>query len=287
MKLDYDLLIAETPLPRQERINIGLLIWHDGLPEIRADVSERRLAALDPNWPRLPIFRALIDGTLQDSLRRHLGAIDDMAARRAMLDFLLTPMKAVCGGELFDTEGDFEPAIERALRALVTLPEPTVKPARTKPRGSRLDTQLRAWLRGAKLMGRHMDDLSKGRVVAQFPVSVEADVYADFAFKNGALNVIETLDLRGADHVTPALRNMAAYKSLTLDMAREAVGEDGRRLGVIAAGDYQAMRSAVRIFERNADEVFAIDSPADAQRLADLLAQGLHLPDGLSLTGLV
>lgn len=282
MKLDYDLLIAETPLPRQERINIGLIVWRDAMPELRVETSARRLATLDPNWPRLPIFRQLLEGTLGEALRQHLCALPDVAARRTMLSFLLSPMKALPGGELFaDEHGDFASAIDRAMHTLVGLPTITIKQERAPQRRSKLEVELRAWLRSANLLGRNMQDLSKSRVVSQFPVAVDADVYADFAYKNGALHVIETLDLRGVDHVTHSLRNTAAFKSLTLDMAREVVGSKGRRLGVVAASDYGAVRGALKLFERNADEVFSLDNPKDAQRLADLLADSLHLDGGL------
>lgn len=283
MKLDYDLLIAETPPPRQERLNLGLIVWRDGHPEIHADVSARRLAALDPNYPRMPIFRQLIDGTLTESIRQSLSELPDIESRRSLLGFLLPPLKTVPGGELFSegSDSDFTPAIERVMQLLVRLQPITVRIERSAPRASRLETQLRTWLRSAKLLGRTMDELSRNRVVAQYPVSIEADVYADFAFKNGSLNVIETLDLRGVDHVTSALRNTAAFKSITLDMARDVVGENGKRLGVVAAGDYGSVKSAIRLFERNTDELYALDSADDAQRLADRLASGLHLSGGL------
>lgn len=280
MKLDYDLLTAETQPPRAERINLGLVLWRDEMPEIVADVSARRLGALDPNYPRLPIFRELLDGSLAESLAQHLAPLPDIAARRTLLSFLLPPMRALPGGELFAEDGDFAPALERAMNALVRLPNLDVRDvARRKP-GSRLESQFRHWLRAAHVMGRGMEDLSRHRVVSQFPVSVEADVYADFAYKNGALHVIETFDMRGAIHVTTALRNTAAFKSLTLDMARDVVG-DGRRLGIVAASDYAAVKPALRLFERNADELFALDSPGDTQRLADLLARGLRIDGGL------
>lgn len=282
MNLDYDLLIAESAPPRREVLNVGLVLWRDGLPQIVADISAQRLAALDPNYPKLPVFKVLLNGALSAHLRQHLAALAGQPGARSLLDLLISPMKAVSGGVMFAEDGDFAAHIERALDTLVRRPALTIKTARTKAATpSALETQLKAWFRAAKIMGRSMEDLSKHRIVSQFPISVDANVYADFAYKNGTLHVIETLDLRGLDHVTSSVRNKAAFKSLTLDMARDVVTSTGRRIGVVAASDYAAIKSALRLFERNADDLFSVDSPEDTQRLADLLAHSLHLESGL------
>jgi len=157
-----------------------------------------------------------------------------------------------------------------------------VKLERRPARNNKLTRQLKDWFKQAKVMGRNMDDLSHSRIVEQYPVSVESDVYADFAYKNGHLHVIETLDLRGADHMTPGLRNNAAFKSITLDMARDVVGQ-GKRIGIVSASNYANVKSAVRLFERNADELYSLESTDDVQRLADFLASGLHI-DGKLLS---
>lgn len=278
--LDYDLLIAETPIPRAERINIGLILWRNGRPEFLVDrTSQRRLSALDPNWPRLQIFRQLADGTLEDALSNTLDKLEDIQSKRAVLGMLISPMKAIPSGQLFSQDADFTNVIDRAMNSLVRRSPLVVKAERRKA-VSKLQTQMKHWFRDSKILGRNMEDLSKNRVVSNFPVSVDADVYADFAYKNGALHVIETLDMRGAEHVTTGLRNTAAFKSITLDMAADVVG-NGKRIGIVAASDYPAIKSALRLFERNADEVFSMDSPDDTQRLANLLSTGLHIDGGL------
>jgi hypothetical protein len=286
MKLEYHLLIAETPLPRNEHINLGIAVWRDGMPEFHVDASINRLSALDPNYPRLPIFRQLMDDSLASSLATQLAALPDQAARFTLLEFMLAPMRLIPGGELFAAEGDFTSVIDRLMAALVRRPALSVKAERRPVRNTKLTRQLKDWFRQAKVMGRNMDDLSRSRIVEQYPVSVESDVYADFAYKNGHLHVIETLDLRGADHITPSLRNNAAFKSITLDMARDVVGQ-GKCIGVVAVSNYANVKSAVRLFERNADELYSLESPADVQRLSDFLASGLHIDGGLLSPGLL
>lgn len=282
MKFDFDVLAAVSPAPRGEFLNIGLAVWIDGLPEIRADVSPSRLAAVDPNYPRLPVFRSLLEGTLNAELAPLLTpSHNNPDALRMLFDTLVAPIQRVSQGALFCEPGELEGAIDDTLNRLVRRQALTIRQDHPRRPASKLQSQLKSWMRGAKIMGRSMDDLSKRRIVSNYPVSVEADVYADFAYKNGALHVIETLDLRGVEHVNSTLRNTAAFKSITLDLARDIVGERGQRIGIVAATDYAAIRPVLRLFERNSDEIFAIDSPSDAQRFADLLARGLHIDGGL------
>lgn len=280
MKLEYDLLVAESPLPRNERINVGIVLWKESGFEIICSTSASRLASLDRNYPRISIFKELISGTLGDSIAEQLSDKNlSVESARIMLGFLIKPLRTVPGGVMFSDDGDFTNEIERTLDALVRPSKFTVK-IKSVRKSNKLESQFKHWLRSSKIMGRTMEDLSKHRVVPQYPVSVEADVYADFAYKNGALHVMETLDMRGATHVTGSLRNTAAFKSITLDMAADVVGS-GKRIGIVAASDYSAIKSALKLFERNADEVFSMDSPNDTQRLANLLSTGLHIDGGL------
>lgn len=280
MKLEYDLLVAESPLPRNERINVGIVLWKESGFEIYSDISTSRLSAIDRNYPRIAVFKELLAGTLGNSITEKLSDKKlNKDSARMMLGFLIKPLRAISGGVMFSEDGDFTDEIERTLDALVRPSKFSIKIKSTR-KSNRLESQFKHWLRASKIMGRTMDDLSKHRIVPQYPVSVDANVYADFAYKNGALHVIETLDMRGANHVSSTLRNTAAFKSITLDMAGDVVG-DGKRLGVIAASDYSAIKPALKLFERNADDLFSLDSPGDTQRLANLLSTGLHIDGGL------
>ncbi|MDR0378499.1 MAG: hypothetical protein LBI62_00880 [Candidatus Accumulibacter sp.] len=281
MNFDFDVLAAFSPAPRGEFLNIGIVVWRDGLPEIHSDFSDARLSAVDGNYPRLSVFRSLKAGSLNSDLRLLLEPLRDTPdALRMLFDSLISPMRRHGSGRIFCNDDDHDKRVEELLNRLVRKSVPVVRLERAKRTSSRLDSEIRGWLRKAKVMGRSMEDLSKNRVVAQYPISEESDICADFAYKNGALNVIETLDLRGVEHMTNTWRNFAAFKSITLDMAKDIPGI-GNRIGVVVASDYSAIRSALRLFQRNSDQLFSLDDPGDSQRFADLLASGLHLDEGL------
>lgn len=280
MSTPFTVLRVQPDRMRGESVNIGLVVFLPGgavMARVEADMA--RLRALDANLPRLPILQ-----DLAQDIEARISALPTRDMQQLMLRDFYAPVRADehLGSLEADTPEALEEHIEGMMNRLVRKPALTVRESAQRPRKpSKLDSQMKAWFKGAKLLGRHMDDLARHRIVESYPVAVDADAYADFAFKNGALHVIETLDLRGADHLTPGLRNTAAFKGVVLDMARDVVGE-GKRIGVVAAADYATMKGAVRLFERNADELFSLDSPADRQRLADLLARGLHLGTALA-----
>ena len=280
MNFDFDVLAAFSPAPRHEFLNIGMVVWRNGLPEIHSDFSDMRLDAIDGNYPRLSIFRSLKTGALEDDLRPLLEPLRDTPdALRMLFDSLISPMRRHGSGEIFCEPEDLGAHVERFMNLLVRRTPPVMKLGRKK-RMTRLESDIRYWMSKARIMGRSMEDLSRGRVVAHYPISVEADIYADFAYKNGSLHVIETLDLRGVEQLTTGLRNAAAFKSITLDIAKDNQSI-GHRIGVVAASDYSAVRSAIRLFERHSDELFSLDDPRDSQRFADQLANELHLDGGL------
>jgi hypothetical protein len=280
MNFDFDVLAAFSPVPRGEFLNIGIVVWRDGLPEIHSDFSDTRLGAIDGNYPRLSIFRSLKAGSLNDDLRPLLEPLRNTPdAMRMLFDSLISPMRCHDSGKIFCDPKDLGTHVERFMNLLVRRASPVIKLGRKK-RMTKLESDIRNWMSKAKIMGRSMEDLSRGRVVAQYPISVESDIYADFAYKNGSLHVIETLDLRGVEQLTTGLRHAAAFKSITLDIAKDNQNIE-RCIGVVAASDYSAVRPAIRLFERHSDELFSLDDPRDSQRFADLLANGLHLDGGL------
>lgn len=133
---------------------------------------------------------------------------------------------------------------------------------------------MRDWLRGAKAFSRKVDDIARGKVVANYPIDPAADLFADFAVLNGKLNAIETLDLRGVDRLTPSLRGDAAIKGITLDEARSRI--DGRRVVVLSATDYAVARPAIQMISRYADDVWDMHDPDARQQLAAFIAGALH-----------
>ncbi len=281
MKFDYEVLVAVSPLPRGEFLNIGLVVWRSELPEIHAAVTPQRLAALDPNFPRLPVFKTLMAGNTMSELTPLLEpARQAPDALRMMLDLLIAPMKRGAPGEIYcDSAAELDERIERLLEKLVRRPVMTVPDASPRsniPRTSRLNGQLKHWFKSAHILSRNAADLSRSKVVENFPISASHDLYAEFALKNGAVHVVETLDLRHHGKINAFVQKEAAIKAITLDQARQMLGAEGKRIAVIAADDYGTMRPAIGMLSGYADDVVTMASQADRQRFADFIATALH-----------
>jgi hypothetical protein len=264
---------------RGERFNIGLAVFHpDQSVSLHLDVSRERLKALDPNL-------SVIKWDLWATQARDLLEQLPYEARLNWLKTAFTPITADAELGWFRAANDQEVRdnIESLLKRLVSRPRRLIRAERTKgSQPTRLQSQLKNWFKAQHILGKSMDDLAKNRIVEEYPVSIDTDSYADFAFKNGALHIIETMDLRGVDHLTARLRNQAAFKSIVLDQARDVTQGGGQRIAILAASDYGAVKSAVKMIERNADDVVSMDNPGDVDRLILKLSNALHLQNQIA-----
>ncbi|USE78867.1 DUF3037 domain-containing protein [Cupriavidus gilardii] len=258
---------------RGERVNVGLsTVDPSSTVRIHLHVNRDRLRALDPN------LTAIDWENWAEQAETLLNSLPE-SARTQWLCTGLAPVIADKEFGWFKASQDgYDTMVDQLLERLVLKPRKVAERRKSGRQATHLQAQLRNWFKAEKIMGKSMDDLSRHRIVEEFPVSIETDSFADFAFKNGALHIMETLDLRHVDHLTARLRNQAAFKSVVLDQARDVVG-DGKCIAIVAATDYQAVKPALRMIERNADEVLSIDSPQDVERLATRLSEALHLPN--------
>lgn len=271
LNFPFVLLRAASGPPRDESINVGLVAWpRPGEPDVRLHAQPARLRALHPNlariawndWPQ-QLQTALRDGG------------QDTDTQRALLALLAQPLVADRQtGTVSAAAGQEDTAIVNLMQHLVHAPASTLPRAPTAQRTSRLVREVRDWLRAAKLYSTRAEDLARGRVVGGYPVSAAADLYADFALKNGAVHVIETLDLREVEHLTPSLRGQAALKGITLDEARERL--DGKRIALVQASNYTVARPAIGLLGRYADQLWNLGESADRQAFAGFVAKAMH-----------
>lgn len=281
MSYPFTVLRVQPDRMRAESVNIGLLVFlPNGKVMARLGIDTYRLRALDSNLARLPIF-----DNLQEEIETRLNELPSRDMQTMVLRDLFSPV--VPDSQLGNIEANNPAELEERLGYLMTrlIKRPTVtlsaqkQPALRKT--SKLNGTLRDWFKQAKILSRKADDLPKHKVVANYPISAANDLYAEFALKNGEVHVIETVDLRRHDKMTEAVRKEAAIKSIILDQAKEVFGQGGKRIAVVAADDYAAMRPALGIVTRYADDIVAIESNNDKQRLADFIQQSLHMQETL------
>lgn len=272
-QLAFTLLQIVPDRLRGEVLNVGIVLHTAAGPDLRLRMLPSRLKALAPSYSRV---------NLEEWHQAWLAALQRFQTpeqRWAWLQDAMAPLRlAETGGTILAvTPADLEAQVEGLLERFVMPPRTFSKVARHRIRRSGLNAQLTSWLRSQHLFSTKLQDLSKNRVVSGYPLSVAEELFAEFALKNGALHVIETLDLRGHSSYTKPLRNEASHKALVLDLAQDELEASSQRIAVVAADDYGTMKPAVSMLNRKASAVVSMDSPNDRQWLADFVSKSLHL----------
>lgn len=272
-KVPFTLLQIVPDRLRGEALNVGIVLHSQAGPDLRLRMLPSRLKALAPSFSQ---------ANLEEWRQAWLAALqrfDNADQRWAWLKDAMAPLRlSETGGTISaESSDDLEAQVEGLLERLVMPPRNNVATSRPRARRSGLNAQLTQWLRTQHLYSSKLQDLTRNRVVSGYPLSVSEELFAEFALKNGAIHVIETLDLRGHNSYTKALRNEASHKALVLDLAQDELEGNSQRIAVVAADDYGTMRPAVSMLNRKASAVVSMDSVQDRQWLADFVSRSLHL----------
>ena len=272
-KTPFTLLQIVPDRLRGEVLNVGIVLHTETGPDLRLRMLPSRLKALAPSYSRVNLEE------WRQAWLASLQRFESASQRWSWLKEAMAPLHlSETGGTILaESQDDLEAQVEGLLERLVMPPRTTAAAARPRVRRSGLHSQLTTWLRAQHLYSSKIQDLSKNRVVSGYPLSVSEELFAEFALKNGAIHVIETLDLRGHSSYTKPLRNEASHKALVLDLAQDELQDTSQRIAVIAADDYSTMKPAVSMLNRKASTVVSMDSANDRQWLADFVAKSLHL----------
>lgn len=260
---------------RGEVINAGIILFGPERILVGVASTTGRIRALHPDFASIDLqsWGARLEASLNDYAKR-FGSIEKVTA---MLPLLSPPFSA--DTEVGTTQVDAaDPmrTVEQLLDWQVNARTPTVRPQRSAAkRPTKLGIEIQRWLQSYKVFSRNMGDLSNNRVVANYPVLARSDLYADFAVSNGTLSALEVMDLRSIDHLTAAVRGIAAIKGITLDAARDSMTP----LAVVAASNYTVARPAIALMSRYADDVFDLGTADERDRFASFMAKTLKRQD--------
>ena len=267
----FQVVTAQSAEIRGERINVGVVgLPSNGRPVVRFDASPARLRAINADLARLNL------SGWADDLEETLAELHDQETQIAMLPVLVRPftLHEEHGYSVRDEAP--ESVIDRMFQRLVLPEKATIAaPKRQRP-ASKLEAELRTWLRKANAYSTRIDDIEKHKVVGNYPVDPIGGLYADFALMNGSLHFIEALDFRGAKTFGAHHRGRAALAGVTLDEAKERWDGDGKRIALISTSDMDVARPAIHMVERYADKVWDMGSSAHRQNFATFVADALH-----------
>lgn len=207
---------------RGERLNVGVLVDNRG----RFDV---RLAK------RLDKLRAVSAAVDPEELRQLFASTVEIAEREASdWEALLAsrdggPLAFSQPGTFVAADADaYEARIEGILAALVD-PEPA--PFRAREKRSRLLTQLKGVLRKERVLAQKGEDLASHRVVPQY--LLDDGLIADLVLKNGAMHVVETVDVTGREDQARRAISEIGVSALVLERARMKFGGERTKTRLI------------------------------------------------------
>lgn len=263
---------------RGESVNAGVVLFAQSGILVGAGESSSRLRALHPDFGAMDV-RSWAE-RLQEQLAKYAERLPDPAQQVAMLPLLCQPFVADTEPGLTQIdETNPRAALEHLLEWQVNPRATTVRAKRqAAKRQTRLGMEIQQWLKGFNVFSKKMEDLSKHRVVANYPVSVSSGLYADFAVSNDKLSVMEVLDLRSIDHLTNGARGDAAIKGITLDEARSTATP----IAIVAASDYGVARPAIQLIQRYAADTYDLGSSDERTRFAAFMADCLQRKDIVS-----
>lgn len=275
------LRMAAAP-PRDERLNIGVVVFRDDTLDIRLLRSLGKLNALSLAYDH-DALRAAADELR--ALDRMISAPDDLPdSRLAKLvsfgAFDFSPL----GTFKARNQDAYEQQVAFLLKSFVE-PEPALKQG-THGKGTKLVAALKSAFRSDRVLAKKGEDLSAHRVVPN--VELATGLVADFVLKNGAMHVIETVDASGDASATVRAIKDIALSALTIEQARITYGEKDTigRLVYHASAEIERRASpALMAAQHQRIELFNWASLDDQRRLLSTMTR-LAVPTPRKRAGL-
>lgn len=168
---------------RGEQVNIGIVVDRSPL-DIRLTRDLRKAVAIDARRDAAQIL------DLEAQVREWTRGIENFGeVHEALRHF--GPITVSEVGWFKAADAAYQSNVERIMAELVIAP--ARPPARLR---GRLNTAIRHLFVKHDLLSADPDDIRRNKVVPNYPVSVKERLFADFAYKNGALHFTETVDFR-------------------------------------------------------------------------------------------
>jgi hypothetical protein len=216
----YTILTAIPDRRRGERVNVGIVVFREGKPDVRLAQAAFKLKALTrENWEtrlegiRERLVRLCAEPEQPETLLERLAFTDPLISAAGM------------GTLSAHGQADYEKTVEQVMETLVLLPK-----LKQNDAVSRINTEIAKTFRKAKALAGPDQGIKEGKIVRFLPIAPNEGLLADFALRNGKMHIASTLDLRKQS----VRLDEAALKSIVLDKSRVVYGKSVRTIGVYA-----------------------------------------------------
>ena len=258
------MLQARPSRDRHEIVTVGLVIFKDGNWDVRILPDPSKVLALNPVFPASGLVN------IQRMISALLDGAEDFNIARARLakhgnDPALQPH---VGQFLVEDNDAYERKVTDLMRFLILPPNVDKPLVRKQVRANRLRTRLKDRFRAQGLLAKTVDEIAEHKVVEHFPINADQGLYAEFALRNGVMNITETVDFTVQN--LPRKIMEAQAKTLILSEAAKQFGGNTKR-NVIVSGSY--LRQAFPTMNLLSDhaELFEMSNEQDMARYFDMI----------------
>ena len=261
-------VLRVTPDPvRGESVNIGLVVFLDSGIDVRMLPHLGKVTALDANLD----LNALL--VLPDQLRTlYSGPARPVGVAEPLRHLGVVSISEKATFSLQD-QSQYDAQVESLMKRLVF---PTPNKKRILPKNTRIQTSLRKAFAKQGILGEKQEDISKYKVVENFPIAEDENLYAEFALKNSQYHFTETTDFRSntsTDKDKSRIASLAAIKFVEASKKFKQL----RRYTVYAARSDNEVKSQLAMLGNNSDGVINVRSRSDMAAYMDqIMAAASH-----------
>ena len=223
---------------RNERLNVGLIIFHENSLDVRLSKRLDRVRTLSAALDVDQVRASLENLSELDAYARSAGALTP--AERLAGIASLAPVQFSSLGLLHSPSfSEYETSIASLLQKLVE-PEPASQKI-IKGRPSGLLSSLKKAFKQERVLARKGDDIESHRIVPKHPIGEGFE--ADLVLKNGRMHVFQVVDASSEEHSIRRIRSDIALSAMLFEQARMTFGEEGTKTRLV----YQASSSVEAI----------------------------------------
>lgn len=268
-------LIRYMPNPKRgETINVGLVIFRESGVDVRVLSSPAKVRMIDGLSSLSDIYR------LKESMQQLTQIVTTPTEQYRLLSSFNSGLFLSSRAQFaLDELSQYEDKVNKLFSDLV-------KPFPSKEKvihTTRLTTTLKNKFAALNLLAKDSSELSKHKIVHNYPINEKMGLSADFLLKNGVYHLSEVVDFNV--HDTPAKLKETSLKVMTFMASQKALSEPVKCYFVYSATAEKEsdITHHLNLAEDYSDKMFNIDSKDDYKNylmmiseLANSYAPSLH-----------
>ncbi|WP_410480714.1 DUF3037 domain-containing protein [Pseudomonas plecoglossicida] len=237
---------------RGEIINLGLVVFNESKLDIRTLSAAAKARMLDGTSDLADLE------SLKSGLERIASWAESAEQATQFLSTFVESRAYLSNIDVFILDD-----INQYERRVSNLFNDLVRPFSSKersPRNSRLTTYLKNTFDRMEILGKDSDDLSRHKVIHNYPLSDKTGFTADFLLKNGRFHITEAIDFNVND--TASKFKETTMKVMTFMEGRKTLGDDSARYFVYSASaeKEKEVTAHLNLADEYSDRIFNIES---------------------------